>query len=549
MLPSPDVCRTAVLSKDPRFDGVFFTAVTSTEIFCRPSCPAMTPKVENQTYYPSAAAAIEAGFRACRRCRPDTTPGSPEWDTRGDTAARALQLLADGAIDRDGVTGLAARIGYSPRQLERILRSELGASPLALARAQRASTARILIETTDIPFTEVAFAAGFGSIRSFNDTVRATFAATPTELRSRRTSRRTPVPPSSTPSELPLGSTTTTPLTSTSASPTHALTSAATSPAHALTLTSPSPTPPITVRLATRTPYAPVQSFAHLIATAIPGIEEWDGTHYRRTLRLPHGSGVVAVAPREDHVEATFTLTDLRDLQAAVTRTRRMLDLDADPIAVADHLARDPRLAPHIAATPGRRVPRTADPEEMALRVVLGQQISTAAARTHAARLVERLGDPLPIPDPTLTHLFPTSDTVAGAELTGLPAGRADTLRELAGALASGSIDVGPGTDRDAAREALAELPGIGPWTVELTLMRAIGSPDAFPATDLGVSRGAANLGVATDGRALIAAAERWRPWRSYAVQYLWAAHEHSTNVMPVPHTDEGESAHEAPSL
>lgn len=248
-------------------------------------------------------------------------------------------------------------------------------------------------------------------------------------------------------------------------------------------------------------------------------------------------------------MEATFTLTDLRDLQAAVTRTRRMLDLDADPIAVADHLARDPRLAPHITATPGRRVPRTADPEEMALRVVLGQQISTAAARTHAARLVERLGDPLPIPDPTLTHLFPTSDTVAGADLPGLPAGRADTLRELAGTLASGSIDVGPGTDRDAAREALAELPGIGPWTVELTLMRAIGSPDAFPATDLGVSRGAANLGVATDGRALIAAAEAWRPWRSYAVQYLWAAHEHPTNVMPVPHTDEGESAHEAPSL
>ncbi|MDO5494256.1 MAG: AlkA N-terminal domain-containing protein [bacterium] len=495
MIPPREACIAAVASRDARFDGVFYTGVISTGIFCRPSCPAMTPRPANLTFHPSAAAATADGFRACRRCRPDATPGSPEWDIRADTAGRALRLIADGAVDRGGISGLAAHLGYSPRQLERLTRAEMGASPLALARTQRAVTARILVETTDLPFSDVAFAAGFGSIRSFNDTIRTVFAATPFQLRARRPRRH--LSPASGPSS--------------------------------------TPTAELTVRLPVRLPWDPEQSFAHLVATAVPGIEEWTGTHYRRTLRLPRGPGIVSIAPRETYAEATFHLTDLRDLQAATARTRRMLDLDADPAAVADHLGRDPHLAASVAASPGRRIPRSADGSEMALRAVLGQQVSTAAARTHTARIVERLGDPLPHPDGTLTHLFPTPEVIAEADLPGLPAGRAATLRALANALAEGTIDVGPGADRAETRARLAELPGIGPWTVELVAMRALGDPDAFPATDLGVIRGAANLGIpGATARELIASAERWRPWRSYAVQYLWAAHEHPTNHLPV---------------
>nr|NLD41227.1 DNA-3-methyladenine glycosylase 2 family protein [Actinomycetales bacterium] len=568
MLPSVEACRAAVAAKDARFDGVFFSAVTTTGIFCRPSCPAM-PKLDNLRFYPSAAAAIDAGFRACRRCRPDATPGSPEWDQRADIAARTLKLLTDGAVDREGVPGLAARVGYSERQLERIIRAEFGAGPLALARAQRATTARTLIETTDLPFADIAFAAGFGSIRAFNDAVRATFAATPTELRARRRPLRPddqtrlsslPSPRGGTrpPSTPPPDDGTHLPSLPSPHGGTHLP-----SEAGAGELAAPGgwrPPAVVTVRLAVRQPYAPEQSFAHLAVTAVPGVEEWTGTHYRRTLRLPHGPGIVAARPHADHVEATFTLTDLRDLQAAVARTRRMLDLDADPVAVAEHLRRNPLLAAAVDAVPGRRVPRSADGEEMALRAVLGQQVSTAAARTFAARLVARFGQPLPgnvghvgghghggHTHGTLTHLFPRASDLAEAEIRVMPAGRAATFRRLAAELADG-LDLGPGADRAEVRERLVALPGIGPWTVELVAMRALGDPDAFPATDLGVIRGAQALGVVGGGASagasartsrnarLLEAAEAWRPWRAYAVQYLWAAHEHPTNALPAPY-------------
>lgn len=484
-LPDRNACLRAVASRDARFDGMFFTAVTSTGIYCRPSCPAMTPKPRHTRFYPSAAAAQDAGFRACKRCRPDASPGSPDWDVRADVAARAMRLIADGVVERAGVSGLAAQVGYSARQLERLLAGEVGAGPLALARSRRAQTARVLIENSDLPLTEVAYAAGFGSLRSFNETVRATYAATPTALRQ---GRRRPRGPGSS------------------------------GPWHRLDL-----------RLAFRTPFEPSNLFGHLVATMTPGVEEWRDGGYRRTLALPHGPAVVALAPRPDHVAATVWLTDHRDLTPAVQRCRRLLDLDSDPVAVAEALAEDPALAPLIAAVPGRRVPRTVDAAELAIRVVLGQQISTAAAATHAGRLAERCGEPVDDPGGGLTRLFPSPEALAGADPAhlALPKARVATVRALAGAVADGTLDLSAGADWAAAREGLAALPGIGPWSVALVAMRGLGDPDAFPDGDLGVVRALRALGLPAGHAA------RWRPWRSYAVQYLWATLDHPINHLP----------------
>ena len=477
-------CVRAVRAKDARFDGWFYTAVVTTGIYCRPSCPAVPPKPQNMRFHPTAASAQAAGFRACKRCRPDATPGSPEWDSRSDVVARAVRLIADGVVDREGVPGLSARLGYSRRQLERQLHAELGAGPLGLARAQRAQTARLLIETTALPIGEVALAAGFGSVRQFNETVQQVFATTPGELRARSRA------------ELP---------------PTRGT---------------------VTVRLPFRAPLWPDNLFGHLVATAVPGVEEWRDGAYRRTLRLPHGSGVVSLTPMPEHVRCTLALQDLRDLAVAIARCRRLLDLDADPIAVDALLAEDPLLAPLVAKAPGRRVPRTVDEQELALRVVLGQQVSTAAARTHAARLVAALGEP--VHDDTLTHLFPSAAAVADIDpaTLAMPQSRRGTLVGLARALASGALDLDPGVDRQAARAELAALPGIGPWSVETIAMRALGDPDAFLATDLGVVACARALGLPA-GRGLLAHAERWRPWRAYAVQHLWAVGDHPVNTLP----------------
>jgi AraC family transcriptional regulator of adaptative response / DNA-3-methyladenine glycosylase II len=486
-----DLCYRAISAKDPRFDGWFFVAVASTGVYCRPSCPAMTPRRAHVRFYPSAAACQQAGFRACKRCRPDATPGSPEWNVRGDVVARAMRLIGDGVIDRAGVPGLAAALGYSVRQLQRLLVAEVGAGPLALARAQRAQTARTLIETTSLSMAEVALAAGFASIRQFNDTVRAVFAMTPTELRRRG-----------------------------------ARAGARASGARG------APGGSLLLRLSLRRPFCPENLFGHLAATAIPGVEEVREASYRRTLRLPHGHGIVELTPRPDHVSCRLRLADLRDLSAAIARCRWLLDLDADPEAIDQQLAEDPLLRGLIAHAPGRRVPRTVDGAEMALRAVLGQQISTAAARTHAARLVTRCGEPVLDPDGALTHLFPTAEALSGARLA-VPAGRAQTIRGLLAALSSGQLDLGPGGDRVETPAQLAALPGVGPWTRAVISMRALGDPDAFPAADLGVRRGAAVLGLPSAGAGLIAAAERWRPWRAYAVQHLWAATAHPINQWP----------------
>ena len=483
-----DRCVRAVRSKDARFDGWFFVGVVTTGIYCRPSCPVVPPKVANMRFHPSAAAAQSAGFRACKRCRPDATPGSPRWNERADLVARAMRLIADGVVDRDGVPGLAARLGYSARQVERQLLAELGAGPLALARAQRAQTARLLIETTALPMSDVAFAAGFASIRQFNDTVRQVFALPPTELR-RRAVRGQP----------------------------------ATAPGV------------LSLRLPFRAPLCPDNLFGHLAATAVPGVEEWRNGAYRRTLRLPHGHGIAELRPLPDHVAGQLTLTDLRDLSTAIARCRWLLDLDADPVAVDDVLRGDPLLAPLVDKAPGRRVPRTVDGAELAVRAVLGQQVSTAAARTHAGRLVAAHGHPVADPAGGLTHLFP--DPVALTELDpaalALPQPRRRAVTRLVAALAAGEVDLSAGNDWHQARVLLLALPGLGPWTVETIAMRALGDPDAFLPTDLGVRLAAATLGLPPTPAALTAHSSAWRPWRAYAVQHLWATGDHPVNHLP----------------
>lgn len=467
----------------------------------------MPPKPANMRFYPSAAAAQQAGFRACKRCRPDASPGSPEWNERADLVARAMRFIADGVVDRDGVSGLAARLGYSVRQVERQLLAELGAGPLALARAQRAQTARLLIETTALPMGDIAFAAGFPSIRTFNDTVLGVFAVPPTELRRRAAGRRGP----------------------SVAGPAGACGSAGSDDVLGA----------LSLRLPFRAPMCPDNLFGHLAATAIPGVEEWRDDAYRRTLRLPHGPGVVSLRPGPEYISCQLALADMRDLATAISRCRRMLDLDADPVAVCEQLREDAALRPLIDKAPGRRVPRTADAAEFAIRAVIGQQVSTAAARTHGARLAQWYGDPVDDPGGGLTRLFPDMAALAAAGATAggptlaMPAARRRTLTALASAIASGEVDLGPGADWQVARDRLAVVPGLGPWSIEMIAMRGLGDPDALAATDLGVRRAAKELGLPSSPAALTRRAASWRPWRGYAAQYLWATLDHAINRLP----------------
>lgn len=485
-----DRCFRAVQSKDARFDGWFVTAVLTTKIYCRPSCPVRPPYARNMRFYPTAAAAQKAGFRACKRCRPDASPGSPEWNVRGDVVARAMRLISDGTVDREGVAGLAARVGYTTRQLERLLQAEVGANPLALARAQRAQTARVLIETTEVPFSDVAFAAGFSSIRQFNDTVRAVCDLTPTALRQRARSR------------FGRGE---------------------------------SATGALSLRLPVRMPFAYEGLFGHLAASAVPGVEEVHAGSYRRTLRLANGNGIVSLTTQPDHVKCEIRLDDFRDLAAAIARCRRLLDLDADPEAVVDALGADPDLGALVAKAPGQRIPRTVDEQELALRVVLGQQVSVKAARTHAARLVTAYGQPVADADGGLTHVFPAAEDLAEIDPAHLafPKSRQRTLTTLIKALAKRDVVLDAGCDWDRARVQLLELPGIGPWTAEVIAMRGLGDPDAFPSSDLGVRIAAQQLGIPAEPRPLTEHSMQWRPWRSYATQHLWTALDHAVNEWP----------------
>ncbi|WP_121252209.1 AlkA N-terminal domain-containing protein [Nocardioides ferulae] len=476
----PESCYRAVKSRDRRFDGVFFTAVRTTGIYCRPSCPARTPAYANVTFHPSAAAAQAAGYRACKRCLPDATPGSPDWDVRATAAGRAMRLIGDGVVDREGVDGLAGRLGYTPRHLTRLLTAELGAGPLALARARRAQNARVLIETTDLGYADVAFAAGFSSVRQFNETMRDVYDASPTQLRGRRGR------PAATRGT-------------------------------------------VSLRLAVRSPFAGEALLDFLAHHLVPGVEAVGEGWYARTLDLPFGPGCVRLevgaADRAESgatafVPATFTLTDLRDTGAAVERTRRLLDADCDPVAVDAHFAGDPLVGPLVRRRPGLRVPGQVDGDELAVRAVVGQQVSVAGARTVTGRLVAEHGRRVETGVPGLTHLFPDAETLAEVDPASLPMPRARgrALVGLAAALARRDIALDRGADRDGVRSALLAQPGIGPWTADYVALRALGDPDVFLPTDLGVRQALTRLG--RDLAELSPAA--WRPWRSYALLHLW---------------------------
>lgn len=548
----------AIAARDSRFDGQFYTAVRTTGIYCRPSCPARTPKAENVRFYLTSAAAHEAGFRACKRCLPEAAPGTPAWDLRRDLTGRAMRLVADGVVDREGVSGLAQRLGYSERQLHRLLVGELGAGPLALARAQRAQTARTLLVGTSLRLADVAFAAGFGSIRQFNDTVAEVFGATPSELRARarRPVGAGPVGSHAAGSRAPreLGRTPRARSVDgpSSGHPTEVATTAG-EPVR------------ISLTLPVREPFDARGVLEFLAVRAIEGVESADlgvpGTptpsgpartaapvlRYARTVVLPHGPGAFEVRvprPGSGRVDLDLELADLADAPVAVARVRRLLDLDADPVAVDSSLAADPVLAPSVAAVPGIRVPGTLDPAELLVRAIVGQQISVAAARTHLTRLAHGVGTPYVSAFEGLTRLFPTPRQIAGPPGRGsgsgpgtedgsaylrLPARTLATVLGAARDLADGSLTLSVGDDPDDLRRRLVARPGIGPWTAGYVALRVLGDPDVLMDGDVALLSGARNLGLVSaetsrphQFRELALRGAVWAPWRSYAAMHLW---------------------------
>lgn len=480
-------------SRDARWDGQFVTAVRSTKIYCRPSCPARTPKPQNVTFYPTSAAAHEAGYRACKRCLPEATPGTPDWDTRKDTVGRAMRLIQDGVVDRDGVPALAARLGYTPRHLNRILYAELGAGPLALARAQRAHTARMLLTGTDLPVADIAFASGFGSLRQCNDTMLEVFGLQPSAIRRAKQSA------AGTPGTIDLA-------------------------------------------LPVREPFDFAGVLEWMRARALGGLETVTETGFSRTIRLPGGPGWFEVRGTQTArcgaetasppLRLRALLTSLADLGPLVARVRRLFDLDADPLAIDTALSSRPELRPLVAAIPGIRVPGAADTHEMLVRAMIGQQISVPAARTALERLVQALGDELPEVRCDDRLLFPTMSVIAdrGSSVIRGPAARVRAIVGAAEALASGDLVLSAGDDAAEQRAALLAMPGIGPWTADYVRMRVLNDPDVMLPGDLVVRQGAeragmlASAGESSAARELSAWAEGSAPWRSYLTAHLWRA-------------------------
>lgn len=493
----------AISARDARFDGQFFTAVLSTGIYCRPSCPARTPKPQNVRFYSTSAAAHEAGFRACKRCLPEATPGTPEWDLRQDLASRAMRLISDGVVDREGVEGLSQRLGYTARHVHRLLQQELGVGPIALARARRAHSARALLVGSDLSVAQVAFAAGFGSVRQCNDTVLAVFGMSPGDIRSR--ARTAPASTSELDGRLTL-----------------------------------------TLELPVRQPFDAHGVFTFLTQRAVEGVEIAEaadpaGLRYARTLSLPHGVAAVDIRANEHaQVTAQLELTSLADVAPAVARIRRLLDLDADPLAVDAALAADEVLSASVAATPGIRVPGAVDAFEMIVRAIVGQQISVVAAHRHLARFAEQLGQPYTTGFAGLTTLFPTPERVAEQlEVPGeyldperplrLPRASIAAVLAAARAFADGSIDVHLGLDPEELRQRLAQLPRIGAWTAAYISMRVLGDPDAWMIGDVALIAGAKHLALIdteaskpSQHRQLAERASAWAPWRSYAAMHIW---------------------------
>jgi AraC family transcriptional regulator of adaptative response / DNA-3-methyladenine glycosylase II len=476
MLLDPIACREAILARDPRFDGRFFTGVTSTGIYCRPVCPARPPKAEHCRYYPTAAAAQAAGFRPCLRCRPETAPGQGAWRGASNTVSRGMSLIDAGALDNAGVDALAGRLGVGERQLRRLFLKHLGAAPLAVAQTRRVLIAKQLIHETDLPMAEIALAAGFGSVRRFNETMRALFGRPPTELR--RSVGRGGV-----------------------------------GEAAGITLT-----------LGYRPPFDWPALLDFLALRAIPGVERIEDGQYRRTIALDGAAGSLAVAnqPERNRLAVTIRFPQLAALPRIIARVRQMFDLDADPEAIGQALARDPQLAPLVAARPGLRVPGAWDGFELAVRAILGQQITVGAATRLAGMIAEHWGEAVEFEG--LTRLFPRPDALAEAAIGGMPRARAASIARLAEAVAARPDLFERGPDLAASIAGLCALPGVGQWTAHYIAMRALREPDAFPAADIGLMRAMDDGHGRPSPAALLARSQAWRPWRAYAAVHLWTA-------------------------
>ncbi len=494
MLLDAESCYRALLSRDARFDGRFFTAVKTTGVYCRPVCPAHPPRRENVRFFACAAAAEAAGFRPCRRCRPETSPGTPAWLGTSCTVTRALRLIADGALDHHPVVQLAERLGIGERQLRRLFARLLGASPVAVAHTRRVHFARQLLDAGSLPISQVAFCSGFSSIRQFNAALKATFGRTPSELRAHRRGRGTAIRDD-----------------------------------RARTTTGGD----LWLRLPYRAPFDWDEIVAFLRPRATPGVEGIDSQGYRRSITLDGTSARIEVRPGDEgtHLLLRLQLPALCELGLLVERVKRLFDLGADPLQINSHLARDPLLAALVRRRPGLRVPGTWDGFELAVRAVLGQQVTVRAATTFAGRLVRAFGTPLEHPADGITHLFPRPEQLADAPLVrvGLIASRAAAIRALARAVCRGAIALDGSIPDDEARAQLRAIPGIGAWTTEYIAMRALREPDAFPAEDLALRHALGHSGSPATARQTLARAQAWSPWRAYAVMHLWSADTHQT--------------------
>ena len=478
-------CSRARLSRDPRFDGKFFIAVLTSRVYCRSICPAPTAKEKNVRYYPTAAAAAEAGFRPCLRCRPECSPGTPAWLGTPATVSRALRLISEGGLDDGSVETLASQLGVGARHLRRLFVRHLGATPIAVAHTRRLHFAKKLIDETTLPMSEVALASGFGSVRRFNAGIQAVYHRTPTHIR--RIARQTSVQPEN----------------------------------------------QYFFRLRFRPPYHWQGMLAFLAARAIPGVEVVEGGVYRRSISLHNGDGWFEVSLDRENVALALRVQfgDPRSLFFIVERVRAMFDLNADWSAIRRGLRSDLDLRWRLDAEPGLRVPGCWNGFELAVRAILGQQVTVKGASVLAGRIAATLGKPFQGPN-GLTHLFPPPSALADArfENVGLTGTRAETIRNLARAVRDGRITFEGVIDTNALLTELCKIPGIGDWTAQYIAMRALGEPDAFPASDLGLLR-SLSLESARD---VENRAEAWRPWRAYAAMYLWNVAEKRKDDGPV---------------
>ena len=489
----------ALKSRDPRFDGRFFTGVRTTGIYCRPICPAQTPKRKNVEFYACAAAAEAAGFRACKRCRPETSPGTPAWLGTSASVSRALKLIAAGELDDGDLEHFAARLGMTDRHLRRLFAEHLGASPIEVAQTRRTHFARRLIDETNLPMTQVAFQAGFSSVRRFNTAVRAAFGQTPTELRRKARSKKSG----------------------------KVVTRAGAPPNDAKTANGGE----LTLRLPYRPPLNWKATAEYLRPRMIPGVEAVMDGVYRRTVRVGEATGVIEVAADAEKPQLVLRakLDSPQALLQIVERVRRIFDLGADPLEIDRHLRRDPLMRSVIGRRKGVRVPGTWDGFELAVRAILGQQVSVRGATTLAGRLVERFGTPLAEDSANgVTHLFPTAAELAEADFNnfGMPQARCDAIRNLARAVCDGEVSLDGVVPLEDFVPMMTELPGVGPWTAHYVAMRALGEPDAFPSSDLGLRRALIEKSKPVTAARLEGLAEPWRPWRSYAAMWLWNTQE-----------------------